>query len=375
MAGFRVVICGGGIAGVEGLLRLRRLAGDQVEVTLIAPEEELVVRPLTVLEPFTGKVAPRYPITRIAADTGAQWLRDSLAWVDRAERVVHTSGGGQVPYDALLLALGGGQRPASPGLDVFTGHDGGALYAGVVESIEAGAIAQLVFLLPPGPVWPLPLYELALLTAKRARGSGRAPELRFVIPGPQPLAPFGGDAGEVMTELLAAAGITLYTNATARLTAPHTLVLDPTGTLLHPDRTITVPTISGPNIRGIPGFAADRFLHVDEYCRVRDTDGRVFAAGDATDLPVKHGGIGAQQADTAAAGISHLAGVGPAPERLRPRINATLLTGADPLYLSAYLIDGRGWHATFYEAPPWPEGEKVIAEELAPYLRGLDSTP
>ena len=34
----------------------------------------------------------------------------------------------------------------------------------------------------------------------------------------------------------------------------------------------------------------------------------VFAAGDATDFAVKHGGISAQQADTAAAGIGHLAG-------------------------------------------------------------------
>jgi len=57
MAGFSVAICGGGIAGVEGLLRLRRLAGDQVDVTLISPGEELVYRPWTVLEPFTGRHA------------------------------------------------------------------------------------------------------------------------------------------------------------------------------------------------------------------------------------------------------------------------------------------------------------------------------
>ena len=70
MAGFSVAICGGGIAGVEGLLRLRRLAGDQVDVTLISPGEELVYRPWTVLEPFTGRPARRYPIARISADTG-----------------------------------------------------------------------------------------------------------------------------------------------------------------------------------------------------------------------------------------------------------------------------------------------------------------
>ena len=35
---FRVVICGGGIAAVEGLLRLRRLVGEALDVTLVAPE-------------------------------------------------------------------------------------------------------------------------------------------------------------------------------------------------------------------------------------------------------------------------------------------------------------------------------------------------
>lgn len=52
MADFRVVICGGGIAAVEGLLRLRALAGDAVEVQLIAPNDELVYRPLAVGQPF-----------------------------------------------------------------------------------------------------------------------------------------------------------------------------------------------------------------------------------------------------------------------------------------------------------------------------------
>ena len=43
MADFRVVICGGGIAAVEGLLHLRRLAGDAVDIEVVAPNDELVV--------------------------------------------------------------------------------------------------------------------------------------------------------------------------------------------------------------------------------------------------------------------------------------------------------------------------------------------
>ena len=51
---------------------------------------------------------------------------------------------------------------------------------------------------------------------------------------------------------------------------------------------MTLPRITGPNLRGIAGTPPDGLLAIDEHCRVRGLDGRVFAAGDAPDLPIKH---------------------------------------------------------------------------------------
>src|SRR5512134_1964998 len=103
---FRVVIAGGGIAALEGLLRLRRLAGDSLEVTLLAPDEELRYRPLAVDEPFARRHLSRYPLRAIARRTGADWVQDGLEWLDPDAQVAHTSGGSALPYDALLLAIG-----------------------------------------------------------------------------------------------------------------------------------------------------------------------------------------------------------------------------------------------------------------------------
>jgi sulfide:quinone oxidoreductase len=372
---FAVVICGGGIAGVEGLLRLRHLAGDNVDVTLLSPERELIYRPLAVLEPFATGRAHRYPMERIAADTGTRWVREALAWVDREGRTVHTASEQELPYDALLLAVGGRQRAPAAGLDLFTARSADDTFHTIVQDIEAGTIGSLAFALPAGPSWPLPLYELALLTAQRARDRNVKPDIAFITPEPHPLHTFGGAAGEAVAGLLADAGITLYTGSSLHVIGPRHLTLQPSGTELHPDRTVTLPTITGPNIRGIPGDAIDRFLAVDEYCRVRGTDGRIFAAGDATDLPVKHGGLGAQQADTAAAAIAHLAGAIEAPDPLRPVIRGTLLTGGKPLYMAAHLIAGQGWLAEIYEEPPWPLDDKVVAAELGPYLSNMEPTP
>ena len=68
-----------GIAAVEGLLRLRRFAGDAVDVTLLAPNEELRLPPVAVQEPFSRPSAKRYPAERCGAEgrrrVGAGWAR------------------------------------------------------------------------------------------------------------------------------------------------------------------------------------------------------------------------------------------------------------------------------------------------------------
>jgi sulfide:quinone oxidoreductase len=48
---FRVLVAGGGVAGLEALHGLHALADDRVELTLIAPEDEFVYRPLAVEKP------------------------------------------------------------------------------------------------------------------------------------------------------------------------------------------------------------------------------------------------------------------------------------------------------------------------------------
>jgi sulfide:quinone oxidoreductase len=98
----------------------------------------------------------------------------------------------------------------------------------------------------------------------------------------------------------------------------------------------------------------------------------VFAAGDATAFPIKHGGLAAQQADTAAASIARLAGVDVEPAAFSPELRGKLLTGGKPLYLSARLVGNQGFESEVSETPSWPVDDKIVAAELGPYLAGLD---
>ena len=131
-----------------------------------------------------------------------------------------------------------------------------------------------------------------------------------------------------------------------------------------------MPLITGPAIRGLPAGEGG-FIPIDERCRIPGLGGRVFAAGDAAEYPIKHGGLGAQMADVAAAGIQALAGEVAEVPPLRPTIRGVLYTGEQPLYLSAWLDDGRTVSKVTTE-PAWPADEKVVAEELGPFLQSLD---
>jgi hypothetical protein len=51
-----------------------------------------------------------------------------------------------------------------------------------------------------------------------------------------------------------------------------------------------------------------------------------------------------------------------------------LLTGGPPLYLTAHLIAGEGVRAQVTRTPPWPVDDKIVAEELSPYLAELNAT-
>jgi sulfide:quinone oxidoreductase len=368
MAVCNVIIAGAGIAGVEGLLRVKRLLGDGVHVTLVSPSDEFVYRPWAVLEPFSRDRARRFPLERLIAGTGTEHVHDRLARVDRVFRIVTTEGGSELRYDALLLAMGAGQSNPHPHAALFTDRNGGEAFRAILDDVESGSVRSIAFVVPDGPAWSLPIYELALLTAHHARVSELDVTLTIATAEPRPLDELGPAAAQAIERLLDDARIALYAHAVADVPGPGRLTLD--ARELCVDRIVTLPRMIARSVPGLP-TGAGGFTPIDRYCRVPRTEGRVFAAGDATDSRFKHGGLGALQADTAAQGIAHLAGVAAPPEPLTPVVRATVLTGQGPLYVLASGSGAAGWRSEVRKRPPWPAGHKVVAEELGPRLAAL----
>ncbi|HXZ56752.1 MAG TPA: FAD-dependent oxidoreductase [Gaiellaceae bacterium] len=362
-APFRVVIAGGGVAGLEAVLALRSLAENRVSIELIAPEHDFVYRPLAVAEPFRAGEARSFPLARLVEDAGASLRRDRVAAVDLGGHVVELPDGGRVEYDALLVALGARPHEAVPGALTFAGPQSSEALRAVLDEILAGQVHRIAFALPSGVTWSLPLYELALLTANFAVDHmAGGVEIALVTSEDRPLALFGEQATETIVELLEEAGVELYLGTTPVEFAGGELQIAPGGSI-EAERTVALPRLEGPRLPGLP-CDRDGFISIDSRCRV-SSEVDVFAVGDATQFPLKQGGIAAEQADTAAEHIAALAGAPVEPEPFKPVFRGLLLTGMAARYLRSE-PGGRGSEVDT-EALWWPPA-KISGHYLAPFL-------
>ncbi len=366
----RVIVAGGGVAALETTLALSELAPKQTSVTVIAPNEEFVYRPLSVREPFAYGAAKRYPLAPIVRDAGAELLVNKLARVNPEKQIAHTETGAQVEYDRLVLALGARANPRYKHAITIDDRRMDETLHGIIQDIEGGYLKSLAFVAPGRMAWPLPLYELALMTAARAYDMNIELAVTIVTPEDSPLAIFGQNASNAVTELLERSKIQTINSAYAEVPSSGEIVINPGDRHLHVDRVIALPELYGPSVRGIP-LSEHGFLRVDIHGHVLDVK-HIYAAGDATEFPVKHGGVGSQQADAVAESIAALAGAPVSAEPFHPVIRGMLLTGDKPLYLTARITGGHGFSSEVTNTPTWDPPSKVASKYLAPYLDAQD---
>jgi sulfide:quinone oxidoreductase len=358
-----VVVCGGGVAGLEVLMALRDLGENRIELTLVAAAPEFTYRPLTVEEPFTLQPAERRALEPIAAELGASFVQGSLSQVLPNEHSIELSDGSSLAYDVLVVCVGGKPRPAYRNVTTF---DAAAQLLQIDDLIEASKGGRIAFVVPPGVTWPLPIYELALMTERRARSrGGEAVQCVVVTPESAPLIMFGVPASDAVAALLRVRHIEVDTGVYARESEQGELVLSPGGRRLDASRVVALPVIEGPRITGLP--ADDKgFIPIDEHARVCEAKD-VYAAGDGTNFPIKQGGLATQQADAAAEHIAARAGAEVEPQPFRPVLRGKLLTGDASLQLRHDPVGGAGQGVASEDYLWWPP-HKVAGRYLAAWL-------
>jgi sulfide:quinone oxidoreductase len=364
-----VLIAGGGVAGLETLLALRALAADRVDITILAPELKFVNRAMSAQQPFKVQRRRGLRLEDTAAEFGAHSHRGTLDRVVHAQHRVVTRNRELLSYDMLVLALGARPQREWQSEDVLTYRGGrdGPNYRMLLHQLREGRVQRVAFVKPAGASWPLPLYDLALMTAAdRAAHHRPAVELSLITPEEEPLGVFGHRASAAIRAILAESGVSLHTRSYGQPGPPGRLDISPGHRSLAVDRIVTEPRLVGPSLRGIPS-GHEGFIHTDAHGRVPGLDD-VFAAGDATTFPVKQGGLAAQQADAVAEAIAAAAGAEIDPQPFRPVLRGTLLTGGPTRYLRADIRGGAGDDSTVSDEALWWPPNKLSGRYLAPYL-------
>ncbi|MEA5507902.1 NAD(P)/FAD-dependent oxidoreductase [Halotia wernerae UHCC 0503] len=117
----RICILGGGFGGLYTALRLCQLpweSSQKPEIVLVDQSDRFLFSPL-LYELLTGElqtweIAP--PFEEILQSTGIRFYQAVVSGIDTDQKRVHLQDGPEIPYDRLVLALGG-ETP----LDMVTG--------------------------------------------------------------------------------------------------------------------------------------------------------------------------------------------------------------------------------------------------------------
>ena len=362
----RVLIAGAGVAAFEAALALRALAREQVALEFLAPDREFRYRPLAVVEPFGLGQVPRYTLEGLVEGCGGSRRLGRLEEVDVSGKRARASDGTWLEYDALVVAVGARPRAALRGAITYAGAYDALTHRRLLDRLTARRQGTLVFALPTGPSWPLPLYELVLLTAAELRDKSLA-DIRLVLvtPEPAPLSVFGDAASQTVASFLSDSGIEVITGHSVSAVSEQTVTLHPSAEL-HADRVVALTELEGPRIVGLPADR-DGFIPVDAHGRVGGAAG-VFAAGDATAFPIKHGGLAAQQADAAAETIAARTGRQQKPRPFKPILHGLVLTGERPIFLRVELAEGAAETSQAGGDELWWPPGKIVGRYLAPYL-------
>ena len=372
----RIVIVGGGVGGLEALLALRALGGDRLDLTLVSQNDWFIDRPMTVAEPFGLGSAARHSLSEIAAELGAQFVQATAVGVDAAEHRISCADGSEIGFETLILAPGARQTSPLPDAIAFGTEGSGEAIREMLVRMRTGDVNSAAFVAPSMTGWLLPLYELALMTARDLAGRdvGNV-HLSLVTSETRPLALFGEQGSEAVARLLEAAGVEFIGAAAGT----HEVMVGVSDEPAAADYLVTLPLLRGPGIAGLPVTGDQGFIPVDEYGRV---EGRadIHAAGDAVNLPIKQGGLAAQMADSAAEYVAARYGARVEPSPFRPVLRGMLFTGGEPRFLRSDVPNADPDVATAWYPLWWPP-TKVAGRYLAPYLfersdaEGFESRP
>ena len=309
----KVLVLGGGFAGVVAAEQLARLLGDEHQITLVSRSRNFVFYPALVRLAF-GKCEKSdvlFDLRHAMLSRRINFVEAEVAHVDPFERKVSIAHGqveGKLPYDYLIFALG--RRLATEKITGFYEHAHHLL--NVDKAIQFGkAIAEfkegnVVLGQCPGARLPVPVYESAFALARLLENKGNRDRARITVVSPNTLEAELGDAtaGVALEKQLEARGIELLTNFAITSLTRNSAKTN-SGSAIDFDLLMLVPPFRGSSAATYMGVTnGEGYVHVGVNMRVAGND-RIYAAGDCVNfVGPKMGHMAIRQGEVAAANVA-----------------------------------------------------------------------
>ena len=305
----KVVVLGGGFAGLECAFYLRHKLGGAVDLTLVSERDYFLFKPNTIYIPFGEDPEHlKLPLQRAAKRKHIELIISRARDIEPQARKVHLTERA-LDYDYLVVATGADMRPSEiPGLKehaitVWTPEEMMRLREGlekVVAAAREGHRQRVLFLVPPYNRCSGPLYELCLMTdtwlgRKKVR---EAVDLTWTTYEQGYIQAFGPRLNTVVTGEFAERGIVGFKQAVVTGVEPGVAVYHD-GERRGFDLLVSFPPyIAKETFSQLPGDSRG-FIPVEAESRRVIGQSSIFAVGDTADFPIKQAFLALLQGDAA----------------------------------------------------------------------------
>ncbi len=339
----KILILGGGFAGLIAAERLAAELDSTHQITLVAPNQKFTFYPALVQLAFGECEADdiQFDLAAKLTEIGVQFVQGELIRVNSERRAAEIAGAdfnGEIHYDYLVAAVG--RRLATEKVPGFFEHAQHLLgvkaaqkFGELVQNFHAGTI--IVGMCPDGRL-PVPVCETAFALARKFEAEMREGAVKIKVIFPESVeAAFGG--ANLHKELEAAFkkhGINVLYDIPIREISFNEIV----STRKHRincDLLMLVPPFRGnAALRGLGASDDEDFIKVNGLMRVHGQE-KTYAAGDIVAFSgPKFAHMAVRQAEIAAANIiSEIEDREPFEEYYHEIATVIDVGGADSIYL------------------------------------------